>query len=77
MLRHMLMESLQLKFLCENITFVLKRIINFAHLLIGHNYVHLKSGAFSLGMSIFIVRFEKVGAILELCCLSERQSYCP
>ena len=26
---------------------------NFAQLLIGHNYAHLKSGAFSLDMSLF------------------------
>ena len=55
-LRNALTESLELKFLCENIAFVLNNKYNitiFAKLLIGHNYSHLKSGAFSLDMSIF------------------------
>ena len=54
-LRHVLTESLKLKFLCENIAFVLNdnyKKHTFAQLLIGHNYEHLKSGAFSLDMSI-------------------------
>ena len=54
-LRHVLMESLELKFLCENITFVLNNNYNyhnFAQRLIGPKYAHWKSGAFSLDMSI-------------------------
>ena len=45
-----------MKFLCENIAFVLNnnyKKYNFAHLLIGHKYAHLKSDAFSLDMSIY------------------------
>ena len=48
-LRHVLTESVELKFLCENIAFVLNnnyKKYNFAHLLIGHKYAHLKSGVF-------------------------------
>ena len=55
-LRPVLKESLGMKFLCENIAFVLNnnnKKHNFAQLLIGHNYKHLKSGAFSLDMSIY------------------------
>ena len=51
----MLTESLELKFLCEIIAFVLNnnyKLHNFAQLLIGHKYAHWKSGAFSLDMSI-------------------------
>ena len=48
----MLTESLELNFLYEIIAFVLndnyKKKHNFAQLLIGHKYSHLKSGAFSL-----------------------------
>ena len=54
----MLKLSLELKFLCENIAFVLNykyKKHNFPQLLIGHNYAHLKSGAFSLDMSIFLI----------------------
>ena len=54
-LRHVSTESLELKFLCENIAFVLYnkyQFHNLAQLLIGNNYAHLKSGAFSLDMSI-------------------------
>ena len=54
-LRHVLTESLELKFLCENVAFVLNdnyEYHNFAQLLIGHKYAHRKSGAFSLDMSI-------------------------
>ena len=54
----MLTESLKLKFLCENIAFVLNnnhKQHTFAQLLIGHNYTQLKSGAFSLDMSIIRV----------------------
>ena len=53
---HVLMEPLGLKFWCENNAFVLNikyKKHNFAQLLIGHNYAHLKSGAFSLDMSIY------------------------
>ena len=55
MFRHVLMGSLELKFLCEPIAFVLNnkyKYQNFAQLLIGYNYAHLKSGAFSLDLSI-------------------------
>ena len=40
-LRHELTESLELKFVCENIAFVLndKYKHNFAQLLIDHNYI--------------------------------------
>ena len=51
----MLTLSLELKILCENIAFVLNykyKKHNFPQLLIGHNYAHLKSGAFSLDMCI-------------------------
>ena len=44
-LRHVLTESLKLKCLCKNIAFVLNDNTN--NSLIGHNYAHLKSGAFS------------------------------
>ena len=53
-LRQGLKELLELKFLCENIAFVLNnnyQYHNFAQLLIGHNCEHLKSGAFSMDMS--------------------------
>ena len=55
-LRHVLTESPELNFLCDNIAFVLNNNYkkhNFAQLLIGHKYAHQKSGAFSLDMSIF------------------------
>ena len=54
-LRHVLKESLELKFLCENIAYVLDnnyKLHNFAQLSIGHKYAHRESGAFSLDMSI-------------------------
>ena len=44
-----------MKFLCENIAFVLNnnyKYHNYAQHLKGHKYTHLKSGAFSLEMSI-------------------------
>ena len=53
----MFTESLELNFLCENIASVLNNNYeehNFAQRLIGHNYTHLKSGAFSLDMSIIM-----------------------
>ena len=56
MLLHVLTESLELEFLCENIAFVLNnnhKQHNFAQLSKGHNFAHLKSGAFSLDMSIY------------------------
>ena len=52
----MLTGSLELKLLCETIAFVPNNKYkqhNFAQLLIGHNFAHLKSGAFSLEMSIY------------------------
>ena len=52
--------SLKVNFLCENIAFVHNnkyKYHNFAQLLIGHNYAHLKSGAFSLDMSRPIYQF--------------------
>ena len=54
-LRHVLTEPLELKILYENIAFVQNNKYkkhNFTQLLRGHNYAHLKSGAFSLAMSI-------------------------
>ena len=56
-LRHVLTEPQELKFLCDNIAFVLNnnyKYYNFAHLLTGHKYAQLKSGAFSLDMSIYM-----------------------
>ena len=56
----MLTESLELKFLCGSIAFVLNnnyKSHNFAKLLIGHKYAHVKSDAFSLDMSIFVYSF--------------------
>ena len=54
----MLTESLEFKFLYENIVIVLYnhcKYHNFAQLLIGHKYVHQKSGAFSLDVSIHLI----------------------
>ena len=53
----MLTESLESNFLCKNIAFVLNnnyKTHNFAQHLKGHKYAHLKSGAFSLDMSLYI-----------------------
>ena len=58
----MLAKSLELKFLCENIAFVLNNNFeqhNFAQLLIGHKYAHRKSGAFSLDKSIIHLTLAK------------------
>ena len=58
-LRHVVTESLELNFLCENIAFVLNNNYKydiFAQLWIGHKYAHRKSGAFSLDMSIVTIK---------------------
>ena len=57
-LHHVLTESLELKLFCKNFRFVLNNkymyeLHNFAQLLIAHNSAHLKSGTFSLDMSIY------------------------